>query len=82
MKKQYFEKDNLKVDNPKDVKRKRLEQRFIKKTIKLRMAKLARNDDFIDYMYELLALCGYFTSGEGLVNGQYYEKKGKLLIAN
>ena len=80
--KQHYEKEGLKNDNPKDVKRKRLEQRFKAKTIRLRLEKLAQNGDFIDYMYELLALCGYFTPGEGRVNGECYEKKGKLMIAN
>ena len=80
--KQHYEKGGLKVDNPKDVARKKLEGRFKQKQIKARLEKLSQNDDFIDYMYEILALCGYFTSGEGRVNGECYEKKGRLMIGN
>jgi hypothetical protein len=80
--KQSFEKKGLKIDNPKDVARKQLELRLKDKRKWVAFRALCNNQAFIDYIYEVLELCGYFNSGEGPVNGQYYEKKGRLTIAN
>ncbi len=79
-KKQHYEKKGLKTDNPKDVARKRLEQRFKKKQIAKRLQKLSENPDFIDYMFELLQLSGYFNPGEGPSNSQIYGKQGRLQL--
>lgn len=80
--KQHFEKKGLKVDNKKDVERKKLEQRFKGKKKRENFNKLSKDPAFLDYMYELLAMCEYFTPGAGRVNGECYEKKGKLMVAN
>lgn len=75
-------KKDLKIDNRADVDRRRLEIRFSKKQKKARVARLAKNADFMEYIYELMVECEFFKSGEGKVNGECYEKKGKLIIAN
>lgn len=81
-KKQSFEKKNLKLDNPEHVERKKLEQKVLKKQFLAKFTELSKNEVFISYMYDLIALSEYWTSGAGPVNGQNYEKKGKLFMAN
>lgn len=80
--KQTFEKDKKgSLANIKDVQRKRLESRLRGKEFRRRFRKLTNDQGFIDYMYSLLVECEYFLPGEGRVNGECYEKKGKLMIA-
>lgn len=75
-----IQKENLKVDNRKDVDRKRLEQRVLKKLGDDRLTRLCAQDDFIYFVYGIIERSGYYNTDEPN-NSEVYIKKGRRQLA-